>query len=136
MNWRQQIRESFQRAKERASLERFGMRIETSATGERTYVTEWGTSITPGAGGTVFRFSKLSKVGIADLTEVESHQITRIAGSTSHVVRFFGGGFVQFAYNSRGELIDLRGHSITASHDRNGDLTIGAYRALASDGVK
>ena len=49
----------------------------------------------------------IRSVGIADLTQVQSHHVTRIAGSTSHVVHFAGGGLLRFAYSDQGQLIEL-----------------------------
>jgi hypothetical protein len=49
----------------------------------------------------------IRSVGIRNLVHVESHAITRVAGSVSHYVRFFGGGALRFAYNDRGQLIEL-----------------------------
>jgi hypothetical protein len=46
-------------------------------------------------------------VGIHNVIEVESHQINRVLGSTSHYIRFHGGGEVRFAYNDQGKLIEL-----------------------------
>jgi len=36
-----------------------------------------------------------------------SHQINHIAGSTSHVVHFIGGGRLCYAYNGRGQIIEV-----------------------------
>lgn len=49
----------------------------------------------------------IESVGIHNVIEVESHQINRVLGSTSHYVRFHGGGEVRFAYNDQGKLIEL-----------------------------
>jgi len=54
----------------------------------------------------------IRRVGIADLTQVQSHRVNRIAGSTSHVVHFVGGGLLRFAYSEQGELIELSGRHV------------------------
>jgi hypothetical protein len=54
----------------------------------------------------------IRSVGIADLAQVQSHHVTHIAGSTSHVVHFTGGGLLRFAYSERGELIELSGRHV------------------------
>lgn len=46
-------------------------------------------------------------VTIADIGDVLRHDVVRIARSTSHTVRFVGGGVLRYAYNDRGELIEL-----------------------------
>ncbi|MGZ3241370.1 MAG: hypothetical protein ACXWJK_14030 [Burkholderiaceae bacterium] len=49
----------------------------------------------------------ITAVGIKNLGEVESHAITTIAGSRSHVVKFTNGGLLQFAFNNQSEIIEL-----------------------------
>jgi hypothetical protein len=49
----------------------------------------------------------IQSVGIYDLSEVEGHLINQVLGSTSHLVRFHGGGELRFAYNQQGKLIEL-----------------------------
>lgn len=56
----------------------------------------------------------IRSVGIADLTQVQSHHVNRIAGSTSHVVHFIGGGLLRFAYSEQGKLIELSGRHVRA----------------------
>lgn len=58
-------------------------------------------------GNITLQVEAIASVGIADLAQVQSHQINHIAGSTSHVVRFTGGGWLCYAYNERGEIIDV-----------------------------
>ena len=57
---------------------------------------------------------EISSVGITNLTEVVEHQITTIVGSRSHMVRFHNGGVLQFAYNSSGQLIELKSQGLAA----------------------
>ena len=61
----------------------------------------------------------VQSVGLENLCDVQSHTINRIANSTSHVVRFFGGGHVQFAYNDRGQLLESSGQSVNFRLDEN-----------------
>jgi hypothetical protein len=42
-----------------------------------------------------------------NLAPVLDHRIARVMGSTSHVLRFVGGGELRYAYNSRGQVIEL-----------------------------
>ena len=59
--------------------------------------------------------TSIRKVGIGNLCDIESHAITRIANSTSHFVRFIGGGDLQYAFTDKGELLQLSGHGIQFS---------------------
>jgi hypothetical protein len=64
----------------------------------------------------------IESVGIHNVIEVESHQITRIAGSTSHFIRFHGGGEVRFAYNDQGKLIELSAQHCAFSLSNKNEL--------------
>jgi hypothetical protein len=90
--------------------------------------TPWGAILELCAGNIAATLPQLKGVGLLNLCEVASHQITRIARSTSHVVRFHGGGYVQFAYNDAGVLIELSGWRISAQVAADGTLMIGPYR--------
>ena len=57
----------------------------------------------------------IASVGISNLTEVTEHQITAILGSRSHLLRFANGGELRYAYNSLGQLIELRSRDLTAN---------------------
>ena len=57
----------------------------------------------------------ITSVGITNLTEVTEHHITSIVGSRSHLLRFTNGGELRFAYNSLGQLIELRSRDLTAN---------------------
>lgn len=58
---------------------------------------------------------EISAVRVDDLAEVLEHRIARIVGSTSHVVRFIGGGELRYAYNSRGQVIELSAEGVRAA---------------------
>jgi len=62
---------------------------------------------TDAQGNITLQVEAIASVGIADLAQVQSHQINHIAGSTSHVVHFTGGGRLCYAYNERGQIIDV-----------------------------
>jgi hypothetical protein len=49
----------------------------------------------------------IKAVGVKNLGDVESHAITTIVGSRSHVIKFTNGGLLQFAFNNQGEIIEL-----------------------------
>ena len=58
---------------------------------------------------------EIRAVQVADLAQVLDHRIVRIMGSTSHVVRFVGGGELRYVYNSRGQVIELSSYGVHAS---------------------
>jgi hypothetical protein len=58
---------------------------------------------------------EIRAVQVDDLAQVVDHRIVRIMGSTSHVVRFVGGGELRYVYNSRGQVIELSSSGVHAS---------------------
>jgi len=82
-------------------------------------------------GDLVATLEQIRKVGIADLTQVQSHSTTRIAGSTSHVVRFIGGGLLCYAYAESGMLIELSGRHLCGSLSPQNDLIFSAIEHTA-----
>ena len=58
---------------------------------------------------------EIRAVQVDDLAQVLEHRIVRIMGSTSHVVRFVGGGELRYVYNSRGQVIELFSTGVRAS---------------------
>lgn len=68
----------------------------------------------------------LSAVGIGNLVEVRNHEIVRVAGMTSHTVTYHDGGLLRFAYNDRGELIELSGQKVRVHIDKQGRMTVAA----------
>lgn len=87
-------------------------------------------SAEPGAqdhqGGTAVSTGAIQTVTIADLAEVQSHDVFRIVGSTSHVVRFVGGGELRYAYNDRGQVIALAATGVRTEASPKGVVTFGA----------
>ena len=58
---------------------------------------------------------EIRAVRVDDLAQVLDHRIARIMGSTSHVVRFVGGGELRYVYDSRGQVIELSSSGVQAS---------------------
>jgi hypothetical protein len=82
-----------------------------------------GSIVGLGADGSITAtLPKVSKVGIKNLGEVESHAITTIAGSRSHVVRFINGGLLQFAYNNVGDIIELSSENLKGQLTPNNEM--------------
>jgi hypothetical protein len=65
----------------------------------------------------------IKSVGIENLVDVEAHEISRLFNSTSHFVKFFGGGEVRFAYNDAGELLEFKMHHVTITIE-NGERIV------------
>jgi len=89
-------------------LDKSGSSIETREDGTATVHAAGGGVIDIAKGGKVdLKLETIESVGILNVMEVETHQITRVAGSTSHFIRFHGDGELSFAYNDLGKLIEL-----------------------------
>lgn len=58
-------------------------------------------------GGLMISTGSITAVSIANIAEVMSHQVFRAIGSTSHAVRFVGGGDLRYACNDRGQVIAM-----------------------------
>jgi hypothetical protein len=69
----------------------------------------------------------ITGVGIANLTEVADHQITRSADTVAHLVRFHGGGELHLVYALSGELVGLCGERVTMSASASGLVSVRAY---------
>ena len=78
-------------------------------------------------GGVVATVQKIHKVGVSNLCDIESHTITRIASSTSHFIRFLGGGDLRFAFTDKGELLELSGHRISFNISDDGAVDVSPY---------
>jgi hypothetical protein len=58
-------------------------------------------------GALELNFDKIKSVGVENIIDVETYSITRVARSTSHFVKFFGGGEVILAYSDQGRILDF-----------------------------
>lgn len=104
-------------------FEAFGSSIETREDGTATVRTPAGGVIDIAKDRNVkLDLETIESVGIHNVIDVETHQITRVAGSTSHFVRFHGGGEVRFAYNDRGKLIELSADNCAFSLSNKNEL--------------
>jgi len=91
-------------------------------------ITQFGRTVELDAqGNVVLDLAVLRSVGVANLAQVQSHQITSLAGSTSHVLHFVGGGLLRYAYNQRGDLIELSGHRLSGRVNADNALVVSAY---------
>ena len=84
-------------------------------------------SVQTNGAGFVATVPKIRTVGISNICAIESYSITRIANSTSHFVRFVGGGDLQFAFSDKGELLQLSGHRIQFDVSESGDVNVSQY---------
>ncbi len=79
-------------------------------------------------GNVIADLSAIKSVGIADLADVQSHEVVSIVGSISHHVRFIGGGEVRYVYNTRGEMIELSARNVSGSISGDNRLVFRPYR--------
>ena len=56
--------------------------------------------------------TRIASVGIRNLAEVASYNVTHIANSHSHVVRFIDGSLLQYAYTDSGQLLELTAYNL------------------------
>ena len=104
-------------------FDKFGASIETREDGTATVRTAAGAAIDIAKGRNVtLNLETIESVGIHNVMDVETHRINRVAGSTSHFVRFQGGGEVRFAYNNQGKLIELSAENCAFSLSNNNEI--------------
>jgi hypothetical protein len=104
-------------------FDKFGASIETREDGTATVHTAAGGVIDIAKDRNVtLNLETIESVGIHNLIEVETHLINSVAGSTSHFVRFHGGGEVRFAYNNQGKLIELSAEDCDFSLSNKNEL--------------
>lgn len=78
-------------------------------------------------GGLIVRTGSISAVSIANIADVQSHQVFRAIGTTSHVVRFIGGGELRYACDDSGQVIAM---SATGVHSEVSDQHVVMVAAL------
>lgn len=64
----------------------------------------------------------IDAIGIHNLADVESHEITRVAGVTSHTIRLFGGGDVVLIFNEQGKIIQCQGTNVISTISNGREL--------------
>lgn len=89
----------------------------------------WIAVIDDGQGTSQVSLDEIRAVRVEDLSQVLDHRIARIVGSTSHVVRFIGGGELRYAYNSRGQVIELSANGVKGVVSASRVVTFGAMGA-------
>ena len=95
-------------------------------TGQTDPAVRWMAAIDDGSGISQISLDEIRAVRVEDLSQVLEHRIARILGSTSHVVRFIGGGELRYAYNSRGQVIELSASGVKGAVSPNRVVTFGA----------
>ena len=86
----------------------------------------WTAAIDDGNCTSQVSLDEIRAVRVEDLSQVLDHRIARIMGSTSHVIRFIGGGELRYAYNSRGQVIELTAKGVKGAVSPNRVVTFGA----------
>lgn len=71
----------------------------------------------------------IEAVGIENLVDVLSHEISTQYGFRSHLVKFSDGGEVEFAYNSKGEIIKCQGRNVL-THVLNGSKVVFSMKPI------
>jgi|SRR6185503_21020353 len=71
----------------------------------------------------------IKSVGIENLVDVEVHTINFVFGSVSHYIKFFGGGEIQFSYNSQGEILEFTAKNVDAEVQNGERLFLKRQRA-------
>lgn len=82
--------------------------------------TSWGARLTRSDGQVVADLPVVTSVGLCNLCEVRSHEVVHVAGLASHRVCFLDGGQLRFAYNDRGQLIELVCHGVSVALSKDG----------------
>ena len=95
-------------------------------TGQTDSAVRWMAAIDDGSGTSHVSLDEIRAVRVEDLSQVLEHRIARILSSTSHVVRFIGGGELRYAYNSRGQVIELSATGVKGAVLPNRVVTFGA----------
>lgn len=95
-------------------------------TGRSDPAVRWMAAIGDGDGTSQVSLDEIRAVRVEDLSQVLEHRIARIVGSTSHVIRFIGGGELRYAYNSRGQVIELSATGVKGAVAPNRVVTFGA----------
>lgn len=65
---------------------------------------------------------QIKAIGIANLVDIEVHRINHIANSTSHFLRFRGGGELSFSYNQAGQVLEFSWNKLDFAISPNGEL--------------
>ncbi|MBK8760298.1 MAG: hypothetical protein IPM03_07660 [Sulfuritalea sp.] len=71
---------------------------------------------------------RIKAVSIANLLDVETHNIHNIANSVSHFLRFRGGGELRFSYNQSGQILEFNWYKLDLAISPNGELKFGAQK--------
>jgi hypothetical protein len=66
---------------------------------------------------------QIKTISIENLVDIETHLINNIANSTSHFLRFRGGGELCFSYNQAGCILELSWKTLDLSISPEGKLT-------------
>lgn len=69
----------------------------------------------------------IRSIGLGNLMDVTAHSVHEIAGSTSHYVRFRGGGELRFAYSKTGEILELSSVGLDIVTDKLGNMWFNAH---------
>jgi hypothetical protein len=76
-------------------------------------------------GASKVHMEKITKVGLDNLVDVQSHSIKSDRTATSHHIILSGGGELRFSYRPNGQLLEFRASGLTTNITKDGVITIG-----------
>ena len=101
----------------------FGNKISLKDDGTTSVITKAGSAIEIDANGCIkANLSSIKSVGIHNLIDVQTYNMTIAAGMTSHFVRFRDGGEVSFAYNDAGKLVNFSATKVAFTLRKGNEL--------------
>ncbi len=65
---------------------------------------------------------QVKAIGIDNLLDIEVHSINNIANSTSHFLRFRGGGELRFSYNQAGQILEFSWDRLNVAVSPDGEI--------------
>lgn len=77
-------------------------------------------------GGMLVSTGSIIAVSIANIADVQSHQVFRAIGSTSHLVRFVGGGELHYVFDDRGRVIAMSATGVRSEVSAQHVVTVAA----------
>jgi hypothetical protein len=80
----------------------------THADGTVSFDAPNGATITTQLDGSIqLDLKSISTIGVANIIDIQTHNIQDVLGMKSHFIKFQSGGEVRFAYNQLGQLVEL-----------------------------
>jgi hypothetical protein len=82
--------------------------VTTHPDGTVTFDAPNGAKISTNLDGSIaLDLQRISAIGVANIIEVQTHNIQDVLGMRTHFIKLHTGGEVRFAYNHSGQLVEL-----------------------------